>query len=102
MEWIAAHLEGIVAIGAAICAFASWNIGQGFEIKSVKSMISAVEKAAKDKSEIQQKEIDLLRSHYEQNQRHLTDELRRIGEKLAHIEGFLTARKSNNTERARA
>lgn len=99
MEWIAAHLEGLIAIGGAICGFASWNIGQGFRIKAIEDSIDAHEKREAEKTKVIEKEITLLRTHYESNQVRLTDELRRIGEKLAHIEGVLTAQNNRVTSR---
>lgn len=101
MEWISAHIEALIAIGSAVAGFASWNIGQGFRIKAVEGALTAHEKHGAEKTNTLEKEIALLRSHYENNQVRLTEELRRIGEKLAHIEGIMTAQNNRPTARNR-
>lgn len=82
MPWIFEHVESVLALIGALVTFAGWNITQGVRLK-----------AAEKEIENLQKSQEVLRSQQDTMVKPLYDELRRIGEKLAHIEGFLTAKK---------
>jgi hypothetical protein len=78
------HAESIIAVVGALVTFASWNISQGIRLKSAEAEIAETKKS-----------LGELRIQQDTMVKPLYDELRRIGEKLAHIEGFLTAKKQS-------
>lgn len=84
MNWMFEHAESIVAIVGALVTFASWNISQGMRLKAAEREINELKLMAND-----------LRTQQDKMVKPLYEELRRIGEKLAHIEGFLTAKKQD-------
>ena len=78
MEWFGQHFEVIAYVAGAVFTFTAWNVNQG-------SRLGVAEKEL----EAQAKEIEKIKGQQDAIQKDLATELRRIGEKLAHIEGFL-------------
>lgn len=82
MPWLFEHVESVLALLGALVTFASWNISQGLRLKTAEAEIAETKKSL---GELKVQQDTMVKPLY--------DELRRIGEKLAHIEGFLTAKK---------
>lgn len=82
MDWLNMHAEAIVAFGGALITFVSWNTSQGMRLK-------AAETKLKEHGEA----LATLRSQHDGVQSTLARELTTIREKLAHIEGYLTAKR---------
>lgn len=84
MPWMFEHVESIIAVLGALVTFASWNISQGVRLKAVEKDLEKLQIAH---ATLKEQQDAMVKPLYE--------ELRRIGEKLAHIEGFLTAKKQS-------
>lgn len=84
MPWIFEHAESVLALMGALITFAGWNITQGVRLKAVEKEVELLKTA---QATLREQQDAMVRPLYE--------ELRRIGEKLAHIEGFLTAKKQS-------
>lgn len=82
MPWLFEHVESVLAIIGALVTFTSWNLSQGIRLKAAEREIENLRNSL---TGIVAKQDEMVKPLY--------DELRRIGEKLAHIEGFLTAKK---------
>lgn len=82
--WFFEHAESILAILGALLTFTTWNISQGIRLRAAEKDIEALKTSQAT-----------LREQQDAMVKPLYDELRRIGEKLAHIEGFLTAKKQS-------
>jgi hypothetical protein len=81
MDWLNAHAELFIllfSIIGAVGTFTAWNVSQGLRLK-----------AAEDALEAQRIELAAIKAKQDSLAGELFAELRRIGEKLAHIEGFL-------------
>lgn len=81
MLWFVEHIEATIAIVTALATFGGWNLSQGIRLKSAEAEIVDLKNSVKN-----------LRDQQDKVVKPLYEELRRIGEKLAHIEGFLTAK----------
>lgn len=101
MDWLFEHSESILMLLGAILTFTSWNISQGLRLKTIEKEFthfkekefSEYRASVAEQFKVQQSEVASVRAQQEALIKPLYEELRRIGEKLAHIEGFLTARK---------
>ena len=82
--WFFEHAESILVILGALLTFTTWNITQGVRLRAAEKDIEALKTSQAT-----------LREQQDAMVKPLYDELRRIGEKLAHIEGFLTAKKQS-------
>jgi hypothetical protein len=91
MDWLSQHLEGVVSICVLAFGFTTWNIRQGIRLADMRESMKEYRGAVAEQFKVQQSEIAALRAQQDVVMKTLSDELRRIGEKLAHIEGFLTA-----------
>jgi len=99
MEWLFEHGESVATLGTIVFAFISWNVAQSIGLRNAREEFRKFrEQEFKEykvhiskQFEFMQSEISALRAQQDVVMKTLSEELRRIGEKLAHIEGFLTA-----------
>lgn len=81
MDWLSDHADMLVYISGGLLTFLIWNVNQGNRIKEALHRVGTLEKT-----------MEAIRTNQSAEKKELVDELRRIGEKLAHIEGFLHRR----------
>lgn len=78
MEWLFAHADILVYVSGGFLTFLIWNVNQARDIKEMKAQ-----------GKVRDAEIAALRAKQETLSVELVAELRKLGEKLAHIEGYL-------------
>ena len=107
MDWLNQHLELIAYVAGAVLTFTIWNVSQGMRLKAIEKAVGQFNEkeftdfktAVAKKFEHTEGELSAIRLRQENVEKGLMEELRRVGEKLAHIEGFLVGRKQASTKR---
>lgn len=85
MEWLNGHADLLTGLGGLLFFFTGWNVNQGWKVKEL-ALLATLQAAAFQE---QKEELKKVRERQDAIERGWTDELRRLGEKLAHIEGLL-------------
>ena len=99
MDWLNQHLELIAYVAGAVLTFTIWNVNQGNRLKSCERNLAEFKTLVAKQFEHDDGEIKAIRVRQENVEKGLMEELRRVGEKLAHIEGFLVGRKHSIPKR---
>lgn len=99
MDWLNQHIELIAYVAGAVLTFTVWNVNQGNRLKAAEKALAAHESEVARRFEHFEGELKAIRLRQENVEKGLMEELRRVGEKLAHIEGFLVGRKQSASKR---
>lgn len=83
--------EYVVAVATGLIAFSIWLVRLEGRVNRAMDVSDELRRDVSD----QENELSSLRAHQETTDGRIADELKTISNKLAHIEGYLTAKKQN-------
>lgn len=95
MDWFNQHIEIIAYVMGAVLTFTIWNINQGNRTKNLETDLAEHKEQVTKELTRHDSEVRAVRVRQDSVEKGLMDELRRIGEELAHIKGFMSAQKQS-------